>query len=87
MKKISVALLVSLFVAGTASAEVLGNGIVMTHDNDVAAQIEQHARDVQAQPPVVEHDQQAGDASTVRKPAHHHHKKHAAHANEGQASE
>lgn len=87
MKKISVALLVSLFVAGTASAEVFSNGIVMTHDNDVVAQIEQHARDVQAQPTVVEHDEQAGYESTAHKPAHHHHKKHAAHANEGQASE
>ena len=86
MKKISVALLVSLFVAGTASAEVLCNGIVMTHDNDVAAQIEQHARDVQAQPPVAAQDEQAGYGSAGQKPAHHH-KKHAAHANEGQASE
>ena len=87
MKKISVALLVSLFVAGTASAEVLSNGIVMTHDTDDAAQIEQHARVVEEQPPVVQQDEQARYESTEHKPAHHHHKKHAAHANEGQASE
>jgi hypothetical protein len=87
MKKISVALLVSLFVAGTASAEVLSNGIVMTHDTDVAAQIEQHARVVQEQPPVVQQNEPAGYGSTEHKPARHHHKKHAVHANGGRASE
>jgi hypothetical protein len=62
MKKIAIALLASLSaVAGAASAQTSENGITMTHDANVAAQIEQHARDVQAQPAIEEDAQSAAD--------------------------
>jgi hypothetical protein len=79
MKKIAIALLASLSaVAGAASAQTSENGITMTHDANVAAQIEQHARDVQAQPAIEEDAQSAAD-KTVKK-AQHHGKKTAANA-------
>lgn len=85
MKKISFALLASLFVAGAASAQT-EQGIVMTHDANVASQIEQHARSVQAQPAGFEQDAQPArepvmHTTSAHKGAHHHnhrhHKKHA----------
>ncbi|MBN3757646.1 hypothetical protein G3N95_32300 [Paraburkholderia sp. Tr-20389] len=76
MKKTSIALLVSLLAfAGAASAQADNNGIVMTHDRDVASKIEQHARDVQAQP-VVQNDMDAPVEKVEQKPAHHHHHGH-----------
>ncbi|WP_321935875.1 hypothetical protein [Paraburkholderia sp. J8-2] len=84
MKKISFALLASLFVTGAASAQTPQNGIVTTHDANVASQIEQHARDAQAQQPVVEQDAHAVRENAPHKNAkhkgahHHHHKKHSA---------
>ncbi|MBB5409317.1 hypothetical protein HDG34_003258 [Paraburkholderia sp. HC6.4b] len=87
MKKISFALLASLFVAGAASAQTTENGIVMTHDDNVAAQIVQHARDVQAQPPVVDQDAQPAHEGVPSKGAHHHHKKHPAKRAQGPAGE
>lgn len=77
MKKISVALLVSLSaLTGIASAQSSSNGIVMTHDAEVAAKIEQHARDVQAQP-AVRQDADAAVEKAEQKPARlqHHHRK------------
>lgn len=74
MKKISVAILVSLSaLSGIASAQSSYNGIVTTHDANLAAQIEQHARNVEAQPAVVEQDEKAAVGGTEAKPAHHHH--------------
>ncbi|WP_322107395.1 hypothetical protein [Paraburkholderia sp. J41] len=80
MKKISFALLASLFVAAAASAQTPENGIVTTHDANVVSQIEQHARDAQAQPQVVEQDAHAVPDSAPHKRTHphHHHKKHPA---------
>ena len=73
MNKISAALLASLLaVAGVASAQTSGDGIVMTHDRAVAAQIEQHARDVQARP-ASEQDVDAPVEKLDQKPAHEHH--------------
>jgi hypothetical protein len=73
MKKSSVALLFSLLaVAGAASAQTPSNGIVMTHDREVAAKIEQHARDVQAQP-VVQQEVDAPVRKFEQEPAHRHH--------------
>ncbi|WP_423383632.1 hypothetical protein [Burkholderia sp. LMG 32019] len=73
MKKISITLLVSFFVAGAAMAQTSNNGIVTTHDANVAAQIEQHARDVQAQPPVFEHEVPVVNETAPHKGTHHHH--------------
>lgn len=79
MKKSSLALLVSLLAAaGAASAQTPVNGIVMTHDRDVAAKIEQHAREVQAQPVVAQQDVDAPVEKIEQKPAHHHGHHHAA---------
>ncbi|ACC72790.1 hypothetical protein PPMP20_33815 [Paraburkholderia phymatum] len=76
MKKSSVALLVSLLaLAGAASAQTDNNGILMTHDRDVASKIEQHARDVQAQP-AVQNDMDAPAQHVEQKPAHQHHHGH-----------
>ena len=89
MNKISFALVASLFVAGAASAQTPGTGIVMTHDANVVSQIEQHARDVQAQPAVVEHEAQAAHESAPHKATHHHHHhgKHHAQPKQEQAGE
>ena len=88
MKKISFALFVPVFVASAISAHAQSNGIVMTHDANVASQIEQHARDVQAQPPVVEQDAKAAHEGAPHKAAHHrHHRKHSAKPKHGPASE
>ncbi|WP_233875026.1 hypothetical protein [Paraburkholderia adhaesiva] len=89
MKKISIALLASFFVAGAAMAQTPNNGIVTTHDANVAAQIEQHARDVQAQPQVVEHDAPVANDSAPHKGTHHHHHhgKHHAQPKQDQAAE
>jgi hypothetical protein len=73
MNRISAALLVSLLaVAGVASAQTSSDGIVMTHDSNVAAQIEQHARDIQAQP-AAQHNVDVAAGNTGRKPAHQQH--------------
>ncbi|MBN3762381.1 hypothetical protein [Burkholderia sp. Ac-20365] len=73
MNKISAALLASLLaVAGVASAQTSGDGIVMTHDRAVAAQIEQHARDVQARP-AIEQDVDAPAEKLDQKSVHEHH--------------
>ena len=73
MKKSSVALLVSLLaVAGAASAQTSSNGIVMTHDREVASKIEQHAHDIQTQP-VAQQDVDAPVEKFEQKHAHHHH--------------
>lgn len=97
MKKISFAVLASLFVVASVSAEAQNDGIVTTHDANVAAQIEQHARDAQAQAPAVEHDAPAAHESAPRKgSAHksakstkstHHHAKHAAEPKQAPAGE
>ncbi|WP_144063498.1 hypothetical protein [Caballeronia insecticola] len=79
MKKVSFALLASFFVAGAAMAQTPNNGIVTTHDASVAAQIEQHARDVQAQPQVVEHEAPVAHESAPHKGAHHHRHHHGKH--------
>jgi len=72
MKKISLALLVSLSaIASAAFAQTAERGITMTHDANVAAQIEQHARDVKAQPPVAEEYAQEAPVKTVKKARHH----------------
>ncbi|QGZ58868.1 hypothetical protein [Paraburkholderia acidiphila] len=82
MKKISYALLASLFVAGAASAQTPENGIVTTHDANVASQIEQHARDAQAQQPVVEQDARTVHDNAPHKGAHHYqHENHKSHKN------
>lgn len=88
MKKISFALLASLFVAGAASAQTQDNGIVMTHDANVASQIQQHARDVQAQSPVVGQEVQATHEGAPHLSAHHHHhRKHSAKPKQGPSGE
>jgi hypothetical protein len=73
MKKIAIALLASLSaIAGAASAQTSANGITMTRDANVAAQIEQHARTVQAQPAAsFDEDVQAPASKTVQKAKHH----------------
>lgn len=48
-----------------ASEQTTEDDIVTTHDANVVSQIEQHARDVQAQPPVVEQD-----AGAIHESAH-----------------
>ena len=87
MKKISAALLVALStMTGIASAQTTDNGIVMTHDREVAAKIEQHARDIQAQP-AVQQDTQAAAEKVEQTPApHHHHKKSVAKSKKASAS-
>lgn len=91
MKKISFALLFSLFAAGSISAYAQSNGIVMSHDANVVSQIEQHARDIQAQPAAVAQNAQAVHESAPHKAAHrhhhHHHGKHTAKAKQGPAGE
>ena len=73
MNRISAAVLVSLLaVAGVASAQTSSDGIVTTHDSNVAAQIEQHARDIQARPDT-QHNVDAPAEKTAQKSAHQHH--------------
>lgn len=95
MKKSSIAVLVSLSaLASIASAQNMDNGIQMSKDPARAAQIEEHARNVQAQP-AMQFDEAADSAKApahktqshrvhgekqTRKHAHKAHKTHKAHA-------
>ncbi|MBN3856847.1 hypothetical protein G3N59_26045 [Paraburkholderia sp. Ac-20340] len=75
MKKSSIAVLISLSAfAGIASAQNAENGIQMSTDPARAAQIEEHARNVQAQPSTMQFDE-ASDST--RAPAQHAKGKHA----------
>ncbi|MEM5373012.1 hypothetical protein V4C53_44485 [Paraburkholderia azotifigens] len=80
MKRSSIALFVSLLaVAGAASAQTASNGILMTHDRDVASKIEQHARDIQAQPVVAQQNVDVPVERVEQKPAHRDHRGHGHH--------
>jgi hypothetical protein len=75
MKKSSLAVLISLSAfAGIASAQNADNGIQMSTDPARAAQIEEHARNVQAQPSTTQFDEASDSA---RAPAQHAKGKHA----------
>ena len=74
MKKTSMAVLVSLSaIAGMASAQEAGNGIVMSQDSARAAQIEDHARTVQMQPAAMQVDEAPDTTHTIGAKKHHHH--------------
>lgn len=69
MKKSSMAVLISLSaLASIASAQNADNGIQMSNDPARAAQIEAHARDVQAQPSTTQFDE---GSDSARAPASH----------------
>lgn len=69
MKKSSIAVLISLSAfAGIASAQDVDNGIQVSRDPARAAQIEAHARNVQAQPSTMQFDE---GSDAMRAPAAH----------------
>ncbi len=75
MKKSSIAILVSLSAfASIASAQNADNGIQMSNDPARAAQVEEHARNVQAQPATVQFDEGSDVAKASPQKAKSHHK-------------
>jgi hypothetical protein len=75
MKKSSIAILVSLSaLASIASAQDADNGIQMSKDPARAAQIEEHARNVQAQPSATQFDEGSDAAKAAPQKAKSHHK-------------
>jgi hypothetical protein len=81
MKKSSIAILVSLSaIASIASAQNADNGIQMSKDPARAAQIEEHARNVQAQPATTQFDEGSDVAKAAPQKAKSHHKHGATHS-------
>ncbi|WP_321877737.1 hypothetical protein [Paraburkholderia bannensis] len=78
MKKSSIAVLISLSaLASIASAQDADNGIQMSNDPARAAQVETHARNMQAQPSTTQFDEASDSA---RAPASHSNSGHRAHS-------